>query len=231
MKLWRLVALCEVVLALGMSVKAEPRDCDGELKNAILSRYQLDSTWYVVDILSNQLKTTVLESGESLEIRPISQKEPIGLFTIAAAVTRGGQVVEKGQVSVRINRFAEVLVATDNLRLHDIVSPDNFALKRMDITSLPEQPVQSFSAIADYRLKRNVGKDQVLTSGAVEPVPDIDVGGEVSIVCHSDLFSVTTTGQAMQKGYVGDQIRVKNRSTNKVMLATVVDRRTVSVQP
>lgn len=231
MKLWRLVVFCEIVLALGMSVKAEPRDCDLEIRNAILNRYQLDSSWYVIDILSSQLKTTALQAKDIIEIRPISQKEPIGLFTIAASVTRDGQAVEKGQVSVRISKYAEVLVANENLKLHDVVSPDKFALKRMDITSLPEQPVQSFSAIADYRLKRNIGKDQVLTRGAVEPVPDIDVGGEVSIVCHSDLFDVTTVGQAMQKGYVGEQIRVKNRASNKVVLATVVDRRTVSIQP
>jgi flagella basal body P-ring formation protein FlgA len=231
MKLWRWVVFGEVLLALGISVKAEPRNCDREIRNAIINRYRLDSTWYVIDILSSQLRATTLDSGDSLLCRPISQKEPIGLFTILATVTRGGREVEKGQVSVRINKFAEVLVATANLRLHDIVSPDNFALKRMDITSLLEQPVQSLSAIADYRLKRNVGQDQVLTRGAVEPVPDIDVGGEVSIVCGGDQFSIATIGQAMQKGYVGEQIRVKNRASNKVVLATVVDRRTVSIQP
>ena len=231
MKLLRLILVCEVVLALGAGVKAQPRDCDREIKSALLRRYQLDSNWYQVEILSSQLKSTVLESADSLTIRPISQKEPIGLFTLIAVLTRDGNIKEKGQVSVRISKFAEVLVTTDNLRLYEELSPDKLALKRIDVTSLLEQPVQSFSAIAGYRLKRNIGKDQVLTSGAVEPVPDIDVGGEVSIICGSDLFSVRTTGQAMQKGYAGEQIRVKNRASNKVVLATVVDRRTVSIQP
>jgi len=231
MKLLRLILVCEVVLALGAGVKAQPRDCDREIKSALLRRYQLDSNWYQVEILSSQLKSTVLESADSLTVRPISQKEPIGLFTLIASITRSGQITEKGQISVRISKFAEVLVTTDNLRLYEELSPDKLALKRMDITSLLEQPVQSFSAIAGYRLKRNIGKDQVLTSGAVEPVPDIDVGGEVAIVCASGLFSVSTAGQAMQKGYLGEQIRVKNRASNKVVLATVVDRRTVSIQP
>ena len=231
MKLLRLILVCEVVLALGAGVRAEPRDCDREIKSALLRRYQLDSNWYEIEILSSQLKSAVLESTDSLAIRPISQKDPIGLFTIIATIIREGRGTEKGQVSVRINKFAEVLVTTDNLRLYEELSPDKLALKRMDITSLLEQPVQSFSVIAGYRLKRNIGKDQVLTSGAVEPVPDIDVGGEVSIVCESGLFSVATTGQAMQKGYVGEQIRVKNRASNKVILATVIDRRTVSIQP
>ena len=231
MRLLRFALWCEIVLALGVSIKAEPRDCDREIKSAILERYRLDSTWYTVDILSSQLTKTVLESQDSLMVRPISQKEPIGLFTVIATVTTAGQTIEKGQVSVRINRFADVLVAADNLRLYEALSPDKLALKRMDITSLQEQPIQSLSAIAGYRLKRNIGKDQVLTHGAVEPVPDIDVGGEVSIVCTGGLFSVTTAGQAMQKGRVGEQIRVKNRASNKVVLATVIDRRTVSIQP
>ncbi len=231
MKLLRLILVCEVVLALGAGVKAEPRDCDREIKNALFHRYQLDTNWYEVEILSSQLKSAGLESNDSLAIKPISQKDPIGLFTVLATIVRDGQIAEKGQVSVRINKFAEVLVTTDNLRVHDELSPDKLALQRMDITSLLEQPVQSFSAIAGYRLKRNIGKDQILTSGAVEPVPDIDVGGEVSIVCENGLFNVTTVGQAMQKGYVGDQIRVKNRASNKIVLATVVDRRTVTIQP
>jgi flagella basal body P-ring formation protein FlgA len=227
----KVMMIVEVLLVLCTGVAVRAFDCDQAVKDQLMTQLELSPEWYSIDILSSQIKTTNFDDSCSITVMPISQKEPIGLFTIKVTIMKQGQVIETGQISVRIRKFADVIVALDNLTLYSLPIPEKLSLQRMDITSLQEQPIQSLSALAGYRFKRNIGKGQILTNGAVEPVPDIEVGGEVSIICSNGSFTVTAPGQAMQKGTIGGQIKVKNRASGKIVLATVTDGRTVVVQP
>ncbi len=205
-------------------------DPDEAIRQMAVRTFALDTAVNRVEVLSSQIKASDVALTE-LSLRPISQKDPLGLFTVVATVTRDGRILECGQVSLRIHKFAEVLVAQTSLRRHDLPSETQFSLQRMDITSLLEQPVSAFETIEGLRMRRNLAKGQILTTSAVEPVPDIEVGREVSIQCSNDLFTIATAGTAQQSGRVGDVIRVKNRTSGKLVQARILDNSTVAIAP
>lgn len=205
-------------------------DPDEAIRQVAVRTFSLDTAVNKVEVLSSQIKVSDVALDE-LSLRPLSQKDPLGLFTVIATVTRDGRILESGQVSLRIHRFAEVLVAQASLRRHDLPSETEFSLQRMDITSLLEQPVSAFETIEGLRMRRNLAKGQILTTSAVEPVPDIEVGREVSIQYSNDLFTIATTGTAQQSGRVGDVIRVKNRTSGKLVQARILDNSTVAIAP
>ncbi len=192
--------------------------------------YQLDPAEYELEVISNQLKTRMVDPAD-LSFRPLSQKEPVGIYTIRVRISRGGETVEKGQVQLRIKRFAEVLVVADKINRHEKLCDQQFELRRTDVTSLREQPIISTAEIVGQRSKRNLRMGSILTTGAIEPVPDIDVGGEVTIAFTDDWGTITVPGRAMQAGWKGDRVRVKNLATGKVVLAQVVSGESVEVNP
>lgn len=196
----------------------------------IREQFQLNVETYDIDILSNRLKTRMVNPVD-LSLRPLTQQEPLGLFSLQVEITRDGVIIERGQVRLRIKKFADVLVATDKIEQHQFLGEQQFELKRTDVTSLREQPVVSFAELTGYRAKRNLRMGSILTTGALEPVPDIEVGGEVTIVFSDDWGNITVPGQVLETCRIGDRVRVKNLASGRIVLATVISDKSVEVNP
>jgi flagella basal body P-ring formation protein FlgA len=205
-------------------------DTGEAIVDLVREQYQLDPETHETEILSSQLRTRLVDPAD-LSIRALTSSEPIGLFTVLAEIVRDGELIERGQVRMRIRRFAEVLVAADKIKRHETLGEQQFELKRTDVTSLREQPVISTAELVGQRAKRNLRMGSILTTGAMEPVPDIEVGGEVTIVFTDDWGTITVSGRALETGWVGSRVRVKNLTSGKVVVGTVVPGKSVEVNP
>lgn len=202
---------------------------DEKIAAEMYEQFDLDTSVYRIEVLSNQTKTA-LDESLSMTIHPITLGEPLGLFSFIAEIDRNGNLVERAQVKIRIRKFADVLVTTDRIKRHDEIEEAKCEIKRMDVTSLREQPIASFQQVEGYRSKRNLQKGTVITSGQIEPVPDIEVGREVSIVYDSGLCRITVPGRSMESGSKGDIIKIKNKSSGRIIVARVIDGSSVAVQ-
>lgn len=228
----RLIKILLIILFLAAPLAAAdgPVAFEEALTTKMFDEFRLDPAFHEIEIRFNQLKT-VEAIPDDLRLEPISMKEPLGSYTVRVIVEQNGQTVEKGQVRVMIKKFAEVLVTSGRIRRNEALTPDKLTLQRMDVTSLQEQPVQSLQEIEGYRSKRNLSTGRIVTLSAVEPVPDIEVGREVSIVYNDGLCNIAAPGQVLQNGWQGDYIKVKNKASGKIILARVVDDTAVAVDP
>jgi len=217
-------------LLVFLSQSATAVELNRAVVDLVRERYQLDSSSYEIEVVANQLKTRMVNPVD-LSFRSLTQTEPVGPFTVMAEITREGVLIERGQVRMKISKFADVLVASDQIGRNDLLSKQKFELKRTDVTSLREQPVISTADIKGMRAKRNLRVGNVLTMGAIEPVPDIDVGGEVTIVFTGNWGTITAPGESMESGVVGTRVRVKNLASGKIILATVTSGKLVEVNP
>ncbi len=224
----RLMLLVVLIVALAAAVSATPTD--KAVVDELMQMYGLDSSTCVVEVLNNRLKTAEVEPGE-LTIRPIVEKEPLGLFNIVATIERDGRMVESAQLRLRVTRFADVLVATDRIGMHDQLTPDNCTVRRMDITQLHEKVLHSLDDVAGMRTAKMIRKGTILTTSTVETPPDVEAGQTVTIVYSDGLCRITTNGTALQKGSHGDFVKVKNSSSGKIIVARVVDQNAVEVDP
>ncbi len=224
---WLTVVLGLVIV---FSKPASAVETNRAVIDLVREKYHLDSSTYEIDIVANQLKTRVVNAVD-LSFRSLTQTEPSGPFTVLAEITHDGVLVERGQVRLKISKFADVLVASDQIGRHELLSEQKFELKRTDVTSLREQPVISNADIRGMRAKRNLRVGNVLTMGAIEPVPDIDVGGEVTIVFTDVWGSITAPGEVLESGVIGNRVRVKNLASGKTILATVTSGKLVEVNP
>jgi len=223
---WLLVLL--LVLQVFTSVSA--LDTETAIKQQIMETYSLDPEMTTIEITSNRLSIRFVDP-EDLSLRAFSQREPSGPFTVYATITHQGEKIDKGEVRLRVNRFAKVLIATDKIRRHDLLAAEKFELKCVRINSLREQAISDPGQLEGYRSKRNLRKGQILTTGAVEPVPDIEVGNEVTIVYDNGVCAISAPGTVLQTGWIGRTVRVKNKASGKIVQARVVDDRSVAIDP
>ncbi len=223
------VIVLSVLIGAGVT-SAWAVDTPQAVCDLVLQTYDLDPEHYEIEILSNRLETRLVDP-EDLTFCEISRKDPIGLFTIMATINHGGEVIDKGQVRMRIRRFEDVLVSAGRLNRYQQLTAELFELKRTEVTSLREQSIGSFDEILHQRLKRNLHKGDILTKEAMESIPDIEVGEEVTIVYSDGLCNITVPGKVLQTGWVGHAVRVKNEVSGKIISARVVDDRSVAVDP
>jgi flagella basal body P-ring formation protein FlgA len=219
--------VCIGLLWSGTAVALSP---DEAIVEKMFAMYELDRDWYEIELLNNPFQAAEVQT-EEIALRSLSQKEPLGLFSAMVTITDKGEAVEQGQVRMRIRRYADVLTAGDRFRRHDVIDAEGVVLRRMDISSLIEKPLTKVSQLAGMRVRRNINKGSILTTAAMEAVPDIEKGREVRIIYADGFCQVSTTGVVMQAGVAGDYVKVKNKTSGKIIVARVIDDTAVAVDP
>lgn len=192
--------------------------------------YQLDTVDYEIEILTSRIKLKELHT-EELSFKALTHKAPLGLFTVLVTISKDDEIVETSQVRMRIRKFATVLITTDRLKRHTELTSSNTTVERVEVTNLRSKPYLSAEETIGYRLKGAVKQQIPLTSSMLQKIPDIASGRMTTIVYLGSVFKITADGVALQPGSVGDFIRVKNKTSKKIIVARVIDSHHVAVDP
>jgi flagella basal body P-ring formation protein FlgA len=79
------------------------------------------------------------------------------------------------------------------------------------------------------RLKRDMPSGAVVTNQALEDRPILKKGDLVTILAENGRLVVRAKGTTMEKGKVGDTIRVKNVSSGREVMGKVLNSSTIAV--
>ena len=198
------------------------------LTERIINYYDLGEYDVEIEIRSKHFDTDSIEF-DSLVINPMTNSKPRGILSFKVALFNQGQEIKKGQTRVKISHFEDVLIAADRISRHQIINSENSISKRMEITSLTANPLTSENSLAELWAKRSIKKGQILSSGSVEKIPTILTGQGISILYKSNILEICAKGKAMESGYVGEKIRVKNGQSKKILTGTILDSETVEI--
>ncbi|MCK4605880.1 MAG: flagellar basal body P-ring formation protein FlgA [candidate division Zixibacteria bacterium] len=226
----RALLIAVILITMTLGVASYAATTDEAIADKMSAMFDLDPDHYRIELLSNPLKTADV-SVDQIALRPLSQKDPLGLYSAMASVTVDGKVLESGQVRMRIRKYESVLVLTDRIVRHEALGPDKLTLKEMDVTTLREKPMTSATSLSDMRARRNLRRGDILTSGDIEPIPDLESGRDVTIVYSSGMCRITAEGRTLQSGAAGEYVKVKNKTSGKIIIARVVDGTAVAVDP
>ena len=218
------------VLYMTTALFAEPITVNDAIIDKMFHDYNLDKESYEIEILSNRLKLKEL-SGVGLSFKQITLKEPIGLFSVIVTIFKNENKIESSQVRMRIKKFGSVLVSSDRLKRHSHLSESNTLIKRVEITNLRSKSILTLDETKGYRMKGSAQKSVPITSSMLEKIPDIVSGRETTIVYVGSVFKISADGVAMQSGSKGDFIKVKNKTSKKIIVARVIDSHHVAVDP
>ena len=217
-----------LLLSFGSAVLAEStRDI---IVNKVYESFELDKSTYTIEILTDEIKSKNI-SYSQISINPLYQTTPIGRFGIILKVTRPEAKVEKETIRLYISKFADVVVAGERIKRFDNISLALVSIERKDITTLRHDPLVSLKSVTNMRARRNIAKNRVLTKADIELKPVVKSYSDVHIIYVSGLCRITAEGKALQDGQTGELIRVKNKSSGKIVFARIVDKNLVQVDP
>jgi len=229
-----LFVLFGLICLILIPVTSYSSELDQIIKENIIDLYKIDTTRCEVEIQKNRINIDV-NQFDSLAINRLAgsitdaKLVPRGSVSLRVEFYNNNKEIKSGQIRVKIHHFEDVLVSVERFKRHDLPIPEKYMKKRMEITSLTDNPVTSDDELRGMWARRNVGIGQILTSRMFEPIPAITSGQEVSILYKSSFIELTALGTALQQGNIGDLIKIKNKQSKKIIACTVVDDKTVRV--
>jgi flagella basal body P-ring formation protein FlgA len=157
-----------------------------------------------------------------------AKPKTIGSRRVTLLTRVDNQIVDDRSIRVRLEAIAEILVASDNLRRGEIISPRNVSYVEQDISRL-KQPFYDGDNVYGMRLKRSIRLGTPLLRKQVERPPLIERGDRVVIQANRGGLLLTDAGEAKEKGRINETIRVINLRSRKVILGRVAEAGLVTV--
>ncbi|MFH2035017.1 MAG: flagellar basal body P-ring formation chaperone FlgA [Candidatus Zixiibacteriota bacterium] len=205
---------------------------DEALDKMIISKvtqyYSLDDNNIELEIRKNNIEI-IDGSYDSLVIRSLTRKEPRGLVPLIVDIYSGKEIIESGQIRVDIRYYQNVLVTSDRIKRNHPIVGRQLKEERRDVTYLNNKPIINPVDLINIWSRRAISKNQILTSDMIEKIPAITPGEEVSVMYQMAGLDIRTRGVALENGYIGEEIRVRNNDSKKIIACTIVDSETVRV--
>lgn len=129
----------------------------------------------------------------------------------------------------QIQAFKQVVVVIQPLRRGTLIAKRHLALKSRDIADLRHGYLTNPELVVGKEAKRNLASGTVINSGLFVEPKIIKRGEKVSIEANSSYFNISMAGVALMDGSKGQNIRVKNIKSKRIIQATVVQPGQVSV--
>jgi len=125
-------------------------------------------------------------------------------------------------VPVKINMYVDVLVTSRTLQKGDIVAEEDIDYRRVNITSNGYGHIEDVSRVRGMQLKRPLKPGDVLRLSHLAKPKIVHRGQTVRVSSASRFFSIETSAVALSSGHLGDNIKVKNERSNRVVEARIV---------
>lgn len=137
--------------------------------------------------------------------------------------------VKNVYVPFRVVRKTKVFVLTDNARRGDTITENLVAARDTILHGHNSVYPVRVDDILGKVLKRNAVAGTVITASLLDDPILIQKGEMVTIIVENRRLLVQAKGKALEKGRMGETIRVKNVSSEKEIFAKVVGENTVNV--
>lgn len=164
---------------------------------------------------------------EPLTLSPQSASIKPGLNTIAVRCNS-----DKGWTLysiVTIKAYRQVLVSARPLLRNEQIRPEHVTLERRDVGSLQQGYLSNIEDVIDKQALRNIPASTVLTRSLYSETALIKRGEHIRIQSGRSGLLISAPGIAMMDGIKGQQIRVKNASSQRIVQAVVINPGVVTV--
>ncbi|MDF9616649.1 flagellar basal body P-ring formation chaperone FlgA [Pseudomonas entomophila] len=149
----------------------------------------------------------------------LESSTPLGRVTVK--VRCDGSAPWTVFVPAQVRLLREVVVMTRPLKRESVIDQGDVALRERDVGTLTQGYLTQLEQAVGMKLVRPTVLDQVLTQQHMEQADVIRKGDQVVIVARSGGLSVRMPGEALDRGGMEAQIRVRNLNSKRVVKARV----------
>ena len=222
--------LCALTLFLGTGAVAEEIENLQELRSqveAYLQDQMSNSAEIEVDVgsLDPRLALTRCEVPLLFEKTGQNQSQVRQLVSISCEGIKPWRIF----VPAQVHRYGPVVVVNKPLARGTVLQEQDLDVKQMDLFSLHPGAVLDVSEAVGKVAQRPLTAGTVLTRNGLKNQLIIKKGQQVNIVAEKSGLRVQMTGIALENGHQDEVIRVRNKSSYRVVEGQVINEGEVKI--
>lgn len=132
-------------------------------------------------------------------------------------------------VPATVMTYASVYQTASPLPRDHIITKQDLITVKTELGGLTRGYYTDINDLLGKQTRRSLLQAQTLNPGMIKAPQWVKRGEQVALVAGNPQFSIRMLGQALSDGTEGDQIRVKNLSSNRIVEGTVTGQGTVTV--
>ena len=174
---------------------------------------------YEIQVNSLDPRLRMPQCSQPLDASLESPAQPLGRVTVR--VRCAGSAPWTVFVPAQVRLFREVVAMARPLKRESIIGEGDVSLRERDVGTLNQGFLTDLEQAVGMKLLRPTVMDQVLTPQHLEQAEVVRKGDHVVIIARSASLSVRMPGEALSKGGLSEQIRVRNLNSKRVIKARV----------
>lgn len=124
-------------------------------------------------------------------------------------------------VPVTINVFSQVIIVTESLHKGDVLTRENTGYSRVNTSVLSSGHIENIDKVLGKAITRSLRRGDNIRMSYLDEADVVRRGDPVTIEAQSSKISVATLATALNDGYVGEMIKVRNNRSKRVVDAKV----------
>ena len=153
-----------------------------------------------------------------------------GYVRLNAVVSVNAIEKNKVQLSAWVDVFESIVCTSRDLKRKEIIKKGDVYLARKNISHMPPNAISKLNKAVGLMIKHTVKADTCLKAWMLEKPSIVERGDIVTILAESGGLRVTVPGRVLEKGYLGELIKVQNAMSKKEIYAKVINNLTVMVR-
>jgi flagella basal body P-ring formation protein FlgA len=159
------------------------------------------------------------DCADSLEVEPVKQLRPgDNSIKVTCTVRSSWSLMLNADIQI----FRDVVVLRDHIGRGDRVMASSLTLHKRNIADLQRGYFTSFEQVTNNISKRSLKAGTAINPSMIDLPIIVKRGQSVTLKVDRASFSVDMKGLALKKGRQGDNIKVKNSSSGKVLYGTII---------
>lgn len=156
--------------------------------------------------------------------------KPVGNIIVPIQVIVDGTPKEKIFLRTKVSVFDRIVVAKKRLKRGDVIGSFEAAVEDRDIASLNSSIVRDINQVMGKEAKTFIPKDNPIYDWMIKEKLMVKKNEKIKITAKGESIIVDAVGMSLEDGQLGSQIKVKNLTSGKEMMATVTGTGEVAVQ-
>ncbi|MGB5157863.1 flagella basal body P-ring formation protein FlgA [Desulfobacterium sp. N47] len=165
----------------------------------------------------------------SLELFDKGREELTGYVRLIAIVSIDDIPKTEVKLSGWVDVFDSVVCASHNLNRGDVITAGDIHLERKNISRLNSDTLKDVDQAIGFMAKHDIKDNDCLKEWMLKKTPLVNKGDMVTILAEHGSIRITAPGRILEKGYMGDYIKVQNTMSKKSVYAKIVNDSTVVV--
>lgn len=126
-------------------------------------------------------------------------------------------------VPATVSWHQEVIVSTNNIDRGQIINSSDIKQQRLHITRVTGQLMSDRSQVVGKVATRRIMANKLLDTRYLRTADAVRKGDSVTVIARSGNIAIKVEGIAMANGQKGEQVRVRNNSSQRVVKARIID--------